>query len=199
MTPTLGYWARKILHLVINTVIAVAALLVSPDWIKPLVVAGFVLVLVFESVRLKTEAKKIVEEAVGPLFKTEEAIEYSGLFWAAVGALIIALFAEPLAISYGFAILAVCDSFASMVGRLAGRRPFFRNKTLPGSITCFIGAFVVSAFYVYAFSLPLPWLAVSLGAAGIITLMEVFSFPFDDNFTIIISASFLMHGLLLYV
>lgn len=199
MTPTLGYWARKILHLLINGGIAIAALLVAPSLVKPLTVAGFIAVLMFESIRLKTEAKKLVQDAVGPLFKSEEAIEYSGLFWAAVGALIIALFAQPIAISYGFAILAVCDSMASIVGRLAGRRPFFRNKTLPGSIACFIGAFVVTAAYAYFLSLPLPMLPLALGAAGIITLVEVFSFPFDDNFTVIITASFLLHGVLMYV
>lgn len=199
MTPTLGYWARKTLHLLVNGSVAVAAVLVSPPLVRPLTVAGFVLVLVFESIRLKTEAKKLVNDAVGPLFKSEESIEYSGLFWAAVGALIIALFAEPLAISYGFAILAIADSFASAVGRLAGRPPFYRNKTLPGSITCFLAAFAVTFAYVYFLALPLPILAVSLGAAGIITLVETFSFPFDDNFTIIIISSIMMHGVLLYL
>jgi acyl phosphate:glycerol-3-phosphate acyltransferase len=199
MTPTLGYWARKILHLFINGGIAVAALLVTPALVKPLTVAGFIAVLMFESIRLKTEAKKLVQDAVGPLFKSEEAIEYSGLFWAAVGALIIALFAQPLAISYGFAILAVCDSMASVVGKLAARRPFFRNKTLPGSIACFIGAFAVTSAYGYFLGLALPMVPLALGAAGIITLVEVFSFPFDDNFTVIITASFLLHGVLMYV
>lgn len=199
MTPSLGFWARKILHFVVNAAIAVAALLVDPKLIKPLTVVGFILVLMFESIRLKTAAKHIVHDTVGPLFKTEEAIEYSGLFWAAVGALIIALFAQPLALSYGFAVLAVCDSFAGMVGKALSRRPFYRNKTLPGSVTCFVCAFFISVLYVTAFHLPLPLWSFSLGAAGIVTLMEVFSFPFDDNFTVILTASFLLHIVLLYV
>ena len=193
MTPTLGYWARKLLHFILNGAIAAAILFVPSDYVKPLLVAGFICILVFESFRLKTEAKKYVNDAVGTLFKLEEGVEYSGLFWGSLGALIIALFAEPIAISFGFAILALCDSFASMVGRLLDHRPFYRNKTLPGSITCFVCALVVSFIFVLGLSLPLPLWPFCFAVAAIITFVEVFSFPFDDNFTVIVTAAFLMH------
>ena len=113
---TLGFWARKVLHLLLNGSIAIAALLISPDWIKPLTVVGFIAVLVFESARLKTKARRFVHEAVGPLFKREESSSILACF-DCCRALIVALFAEPLAYSYGFAVLAIADFAAAAVGR----------------------------------------------------------------------------------
>lgn len=189
---TLGFWARKVLHLLLNGSIAIAALLISPDWIKPLTVVGFIGVLVFESVRLKTKARRFVHEAVGPLFKREESLEYSGMFWIAVGALIVALFAEPLAYSYGFAILAVADFAAAAVGRSWKSPRYYRNKTVAGALACFCFAAAVTAAFIIVSQLPFPILPSMVLMGGIVTILETFSHPFDDNFLILVSSSFVM-------
>lgn len=190
MTKSLGFWARKIMHVSMNGTIAVLALFVPAMAIRPLTVVGFVLVLVFESLRLKTRAKQYVEDAVGPLFKQEEALDYSGLFWAAVGALIIAQFASQSAYSYGFAILALCDASAATVGKLLHRKPFYLGKTVPGSLMCFVVAFAISFGYASAFVLPVSPYAFAAIMASVITAIEIFSYPFDDNFLILVAAAY---------
>ena len=190
---TLGFWARKLLHLFLNGCIAIAALFVTVPEMKTWTVLGFIAVLIFESVRLKTQYKQFLHETVGPLFKTEEALEYSGMFWAAVGALIIALFARPLAFSYGFAVLAVSDAGAAMVGRLWPYKPFYMNKTVSGAIACFVLSAAVTFVYLHFAHLAYPLLPSMVIMGSIVTLLELFSFPFDDNFLILVSTAFLMN------
>ncbi len=190
MTKSLGFWARKIMHVTMNGSIAILALFVPAMAIRPLTVVGFVLVLVFESLRLKTRAKQFVEETVGPMFKKEEALDYSGLFWAAIGALIIAQFASQTAYSSGFAVLALCDASAATVGKLMHRKPFYLGKTIPGSVTCFIAAFAISFGYATAFQLPVSPFVFAGIMAIIVTAIELFSYPFDDNFLILVAAAY---------
>ena len=189
----LGYAARKVLHVAFNISIGVIILLVPLEWIKPLTVAGFVLILIFESLRLKTRAKSLVQETVGMLFKKEEAIEYSGLFWVGVGALIIALFANPIAISYGFFILALADTAASLAGKAWGHKPFYLNKTWVGSAMFFAIAFLITAFFITLGHFVLPAYTTALLLALLLTLAEAFAYPFDDNFIVLVVATFLMN------
>ncbi len=193
LDKSLGFWARKVLHLLLNGTIAVAALFLPADAIRPLTVAGFVFVLLFESIRLKTRAKQYLNNAVGPLLKAEESLDYSSLFWAAIGALIISQFASREAYSYGFAILAVCDAAAAIVGKLANQKPFYMNKTMAGSIACLVGAFAVSILYATVFALPVGAIAFAIPMAVLITAIELYSYPFDDNFLILVAAAYSFH------
>lgn len=190
LDKSLGFWARKVLHFFVNGGIAIAALSIPVEALRPLTVVGFVLILVFESIRLKTRAKQYVHEAVGPLFKAEEALDYSGLFWASVGALIMALFASQQAYSYGFAILAVCDASAAIIGKWWGQKPFYMNKTFAGSAACLVAAFIVSFVYAQMFALPVPAMAFASSMALILTFIEVYCYPFDDNFLILVAAAY---------
>ncbi|MBI4121910.1 MAG: hypothetical protein HY461_01120 [Parcubacteria group bacterium] len=193
---SLGFWARKVLHLVLVGSIAVAVMLVDVEWIKPLTVIGFIAVLVFESLRLKTQARRFVQDTVGPLFKQEEAVEYSGMFWAGVGALIVALFAQPLAYSYGFAILALADTAAAVTGRLVPTRRYYRNKSVSGAIGCFVTAALVTWFYLQWAGLPFPVLPSVILMGGLATILETYSHPFDDNFLMLVVSSFVMFAAL---
>jgi dolichol kinase len=192
VNKTLGFWARKLLHLSMNGTIAIAALLVQPAVLKPLSVVGFIILLIFESLRLKTRARQYVDDAVGPLFKQEEAVEYSGMFWIGVGALIVALFADPVAYSYGFAVLAIADTAAAMVGKHWPVKRYYRNKTVSGALACFTATALVTAAYIYYVPLPFPLIPSMVFMGGIITVLETFSHPFDDNFLILVVSSFLM-------
>ena len=193
LKTSLGFWARKIMHITMNGAIAVAAFYVPPFAIPPLTVIGFISILVFESLRLKTRARQFVQDTVGPLFKAEEAVEYSGLFWAGLGALVVAQFAAPPAYSFGFAILAVSDASAAVLGKLSGQKPFYMKKTAVGSCACFVAAFIVSLAYASVFPLAFPALVFAATVAGLVTLLEIFSYPFDDNFLILVVASYAFH------
>lgn len=196
---SLGFWARKVFHVGLNGCIAAAVLFLPAIAIPPLTVIGFVIVLVFESLRLKTRAKAFVQETVGPLFKAEEAVEFSGLFWAAIGALLIAQFAENAAYSFGFAILAVSDAGAAIVGKWSGVKPFYMNKSWPGSLACFLLAFLVAFFYAVFWLVSMPAFLFAIIVAAAVTAIEIFSYPFDDNFLIPIVSSYLFHLALTWV
>lgn len=193
LKTSLGFWARKIMHITMNGAIAAAAFYVPPFAIPPLTVIGFISILVFESLRLKTRARQFVQDTVGPLFKAEEAVEYSGLFWAGLGALVVAQFAAPPAYSFGFAILAVSDASAAVLGKLSGQKPFYMKKTAVGSCACFVAAFIISLAYASVFPLAFPALVFAATVAGLVTLLEIFSYPFDDNFLILVVASYAFH------
>lgn len=188
----LGFWARKVLHILLNGTVAIAALFVPPQSLVPLTVAGFIAILLFELLRLKTEARRLVYDAMGPLFKKEEKVEYSGLFWAAIAALILSLFAQPLAYSYAFAILAVADSSAAIVGKAVHMKPFYRKKTAVGSFACFLAAASVTAVYIIVAQLPFPFLPSLILMGTLVAVLEMFSHPFDDNFLILVFSGFVM-------
>lgn len=193
LKTSLGFWARKIMHITMNGAIAIAVFWVPQLAIAPLTVIVFISILVFESLRLKTRAKQFVQDTVGPLFKKEEALDYSGLFWAGVGALVISQFAEVAAFSYGFAILAVSDASAAVLGKWSGQKPFYMKKTAVGSVACFFAACAISLLYASLFPIGLPVLAFALIMATLITLLEIFSYPFDDNFLILVVAAYAFH------
>ncbi len=86
-----GFVGRKILHVFVNLSFAIYAFLVPVDWILPTAVLGFIFVFVFDFIRLNTKAKKIVHDAVGPLFKKKGSFQASGLFWAGGAAMMGAL------------------------------------------------------------------------------------------------------------
>lgn len=181
------------LHIVVNLLLAGVALFIPAKFIPSLAVAGFIAIFLFEFIRINTGAKKYVDETVGPLFKKKESFQASGLFWVAVAALIIALFAAPNEIAYGFAVLALADPAAAIGGRLIPSRRLYRRKTFSGLMSAFAVAALVSLVFAYMYvpaRIALGW-ALILGI--LIALLEMYSHPFDDNFTILLFATTVMH------
>lgn len=190
--PKANLYARKAFHILAAVSIGFFALLVPRTLIHYVAVFGFIAVFIFEFIRLNTSAKKMVEDTVGPLLKRREFAEATGLFWLVVAALIVDLFAAPVSIAYGFFVLGLADSGASISGHLFPSRRLYRKKTLAG----FLAFFLIAAFISLLFGLSLvplqillPW---AVAAGFFLALVEMFSHPFDDNFTIMLIATSLL-------
>lgn len=84
------------------------------------------------------------------------------------------LFSKPVAIAT-LLFLSVGDTIAYFVGTKFGKISLTRDKTLEGSVACFILCIVISFF------IPgLPLLVLICGAIGA-SLVELFPFGVDDN------------------
>lgn len=184
-----NFLARKFFHILMAVVAGVFVLLAPEELIIYVAVLGFIAVFLFEFIRLNTSAKDMLNEAVGPLLKSKEYVEASGLFWLVVAALISVLYASPMSVAYGLFILGFADSAASIGGRYIPSRKLYRNKTLAGTVSCFSAAALVSLIFglsLFSSAIILPW---AIGMAFILALAEMFSHPFDDNFTIMLTAT----------
>lgn len=189
----LGFASRKLIHLLLNGSVGIFAFFAPAEWILPAGIGGFIIVFLFDFIRLNTSARKIVHDTMGPLFKKNESFQASGLFWAGVAALIAALYADKTIIAYAFAILAICDPAAGMLGKYTKSRRLYRSKTLNGVLLFFVTATAISMFFsLTVFSIPYP-ISWALVMGFILALVEMYSHPFDDNFTILLFAAVLAH------
>ena len=80
--------------------------------------------------------------------------------------------------------LALGDASAALVGKRIGKRKIFWEKTLEGSLACFLVCFIIGLFF---FKLPLA-LAGALAAA----IIELFPWALNDNFWMPIIAAFVL-------
>lgn len=191
-----GFISRKIFHLMTGVSLAIVTSYVEPHKLIWYALAGFLMIIGFEIIRLKTMAKRYVNGAIDYLLKRKERGKFNGVFWGSFAVLIAALFVNPFALSYAFAVLAFADPSAALVGRFSSSRNIHYQKTLNGSLAFFIAASSVSFFYLSIIYYPYI-LIVSVIMGGILTLVEMFSDPLDDNFTVILIASILMTALLI--
>lgn len=88
----------------------------------------------------------------------------------------IALFAKPIAIA-ALSFIIVGDSFAAVIGRRFGRIKI-GNKSLEGSLGCFLGTTLVAVF-----SPGIP-LVIGLLGAVVATLVEAWPMGVDDNVSV---------------
>lgn len=105
--------------------------------------------------------------------------------WANLGIFLSFLLFGREGALVGVLVLAVGDAFAGFVGRHWGRTKM-GDKSLEGSLAFFLSSFVVL--------LPLTGLFQALVIALVCSLVELL--PFEDNFTVPLSASLLYHMLL---
>jgi dolichol kinase/phosphoserine phosphatase len=176
--PTRNDVLRKIIH-ALGFFVPVIAGLVG----VPIVAVSIILVLAFYALSeyLRTEGKKM------PLINliTRRAASQNELYqlvlapvYYAVG-ILLTLLIFPAPASYAaIAIFALGDSAASLFGRYYGHTllPFNRDKTLEGSLTGFLFAFLAGAFFVS------PLFAVAGAAVAI--FIEYLPLPVNDNLSI---------------
>lgn len=190
--PKTNIIARKLFHLSATVIAGIFVLLSPQDWIIFAAVAGFILVFLFEFIRLNTVASTVVNETVGPLFKKKEFVEASGLFWLTIAALIAVLFASPLAVAYGLFVLGFADTSAALGGTLYPSRKLYRRKTLAGFISFFIVASLISFIFALMFVPVQTAIVLGLVLGILLAVVEIFSHPFDDNFTIMLFGTTLL-------
>ena len=96
----------------------------------------------------------------------------------------IALFSKPIAIA-ALSFIIVGDSFAAVIGRKFGRIKI-GNKSLEGSLGCFLGTVIV-AFIV-------PGIPLSIGILGAVvaTIVEAWPMGVDDNVSVPLMSGLIM-------
>ena len=150
---------------------------------------AFALVLTLDLIRLtKPSTNEVVKRIFKPfaifmryIAKKEELRDFSGTTYSLMGCLIIvALMPKVVGIT---AILfnIFGDLFATIVGKTIGKVKIVNNKTLEGSIACFVSMFLVVLWS--HFKLFLPWIP-GLAGAFIGTVIELVALKLNDNLTI---------------
>ena len=129
-----------------------------------------------------------------PIMRRSEIDSFSGIPFYALGvALSCFLYNEHIAvISILFLIFA--DPIASIVGVYLSKGRIFPNKTLEGTIACFVVCFFVVIFYCRVFDFTegafIPFALLAAIAGAVAELLSAFNI--DDNFTIPVVAGGLM-------
>ncbi|NCO28857.1 MAG: hypothetical protein COS15_04350 [Caldiserica bacterium CG02_land_8_20_14_3_00_36_38] len=179
---------RKLYRLVLLLVV-----IIYYYWPKKYVILSvsiaFALVLTLDLIRLtKPSTNEVVKRIFKPfaifmryIAKKEELRDFSGTTYSLMGCLIIvALMPKVVGIT---AILfnIFGDLFATIVGKTIGKVKIVNNKTLEGSIACFVSMFLVVLWS--HFKLFLPWIP-GLAGAFIGTVIELVALKLNDNLTI---------------
>lgn len=117
----------------------------------------------------------------------KERVHLNGATWITLSAFIlIALFPKMIAIT-AFAMVSVSDTVAALVGRAFGRHRF-GEKSLEGSLACFVSAVAIAAV-VPRLLLPA---GIAMAAAGTIAeavVLRIAGFKIDDNITVPLAAA----------
>jgi dolichol kinase len=179
-----GFVTRKVFHILINGTVAGIAYFINPELVFPVTAGFFVLVVLFELIRLKTAARKEINNKIRTILKKKERKTLTGVFWISAGSLVVAPIATPFTFSYAFAVFALSDPLAALVGRFRPSRQFYRGKTINGTAVFLVTSFFISFFYLLRNTEPEKAAVSSLILAPILTAVEVFSYPLDDNFTL---------------
>jgi len=160
-----------------------------------LIVMGlFVVILSGELLRLRfpTINEKIIK-IFGGVIRSHEVDRVTGTpyYVGAVG-VAIALFPEPVAI-LSILYLAWGDPISSLFGVLYGKEKLFRNKSVQGTMACFIVCTCMSLFY-FSISGIAPGRVVLFSLLGgmVAAVAEILPLNIDDNFSIPMISGFFM-------
>ncbi|MGD8726119.1 MAG: hypothetical protein PVH40_00670 [Gemmatimonadales bacterium] len=169
MSAGTAVWLRRVLHMG-----SAACLLCVPfgSWgtFRAIVIAGAVLAVGFEAVRLNVPSVHAWLERWVPVFRQAEARRPSGAMWLAVGYATAALFPEP-GPAAGVLVAAFADPAASWVGGTGSRSG---GKTWRGTV---VHLGVALAVLLLA-GLPLERVVM---ASVVGTALERWPGPFNDN------------------
>ena len=145
-----------------------------------------IIALVIEIVRLEHKTfKRIFFNIFGIMLRKHEIHNFTGATYLMISAMLcIAFFPSDIAfVSISF--LAIGDTLAALIGIPFGKRKILgTNKSLEGSIACFVGTFVFALLFLNPI--------VALTGAFVATIAELSRFPVDDNIKIPISSGLLM-------
>jgi len=147
---------------------------------KPLVLQIMALVIVLvvigETIRLNTPSiNKWVLKVLGGVHRKDEANQLSGLLWTISGSFFtMLLFPDKHIVMASLLYLAFGDAFAALIGRRHGKNKILNNKTIEGSIACFLVCLIIGLFF-------LDW-RLALWGALVATTIEILPWPLNDNF-----------------
>jgi len=181
--------ARKSIHLSSLGIPFVYLRIPHETGMAILAVMTLVSVIIDAAMHYHTPTRTLMFKLVGPLLRGHERQRdrflLTGASWVLIAAFItLAVFPTIVAVT-AFTVLIVSDTFAALIGRRYGRLPFL-DKSVVGTVTFIITAWVVVVFYdvVYA----LPWTFLLAGAVGSVVggIIEAGSIRLrlDDNLSI---------------
>ncbi len=144
-----------------------------------LLLAALVISLVIEFHRFWQKSfRKTFHRVFGRILRKHEMKDFTGATYLLFSSMLCVAFFEPLVASVSIAFLSIGDTFAAMIGMNFGKRKFIRvNKSLEGSLACFVSCLVFGIFW-----LKHPWLAL-IGALTA-TVAELANVHLDDNLKI---------------
>lgn len=151
---------------------------------------AFVLWLLIDLQRQKKpELQMVVNKFLGDLFRDSEAKTLSGATYLGIGMLLTAiLFSKQTAIM-AMAILAICDSVASLIGLKYGQLRI-ENKTLEGAAGFFMSGLLVVCIMVWLFNFKGIFLWENIVALAITTIAELYAKKLKLNDNILIPLVF---------
>ncbi len=141
--------------------------------------------------------RRVMLALVGPLLRSHELREdkfhLTGASWVLIAATSTFLVFPTIIGVTAFTVLIVSDTFAALVGRRFGRRPFL-DKSVVGTVTFIITAFIVVLSYAGIFDLPWTFLVAGFiaGCAGGVAEAGSIRLRLDDNISIPYSFALVM-------
>jgi dolichol kinase len=129
------------------------------------------------------------------LLRTHEKKRITGTGYYLLSSLLsISLFKKELAITC-LSFLILGDMFAAIIGTRYGRTKLIEEKSLEGSLACFIVCMVIGLFVTWLFPTHLNLPIIVIGAFTA-TIVELLPLGFDDNLTIPLISGLVMEILI---
>jgi len=183
-----GIKLRKFLHL-LTAIIPVIYIYLSRKEILLLLFSLTIISYLIDILRLEVKPLgnffyRIFEKL---LWEKEKKIFTGASTYVLSAFLSVFLFSKPIAIT-ALLFLSVGDTVAYFVGTRIGRISLYGEKTLEGSLSCFLVCVVISLF-IHG----LPIAALVFGAVGA-SLVELFPFGVDDNLLLPLVSGLIMES-----
>jgi dolichol kinase len=144
------------------------------------------LALIVEIARLEHRTfKKIFYSIFGIMLRKHELHEFTGATYLLISTLLcIAFFPKDITF-VTLSFLAIGDTLAAIIGISFGKRKLLHtNKSLEGSLACFVSTFIFALFFLHPF--------IALVGAISATVAEFSKIPVDDNLKIPLMAGLIM-------
>jgi len=129
------------------------------------------------------------------LLRTHEKQKITGTGYYLLSSLLSVLFFEKELAIACLSFLILGDMFAAIIGTRFGRTKIFANKSLEGSLACFVVCLVIGLFVAWLFPAHLNPKIVAIGALTA-TIVELLPLGIDDNLTIPLISGLVMQILI---
>lgn len=186
-------YRRNVFHVTCGvTVVTLTELLPTRGWLIALPLAFAVFAWGCEiSRRIWPSVNDRLMRLFGGVAHALERHRVNSSTWFVTALVLLGLFAPRFAAATGIAVLGLADPAAALVGRRFGRTKIHANRSLEGTLTFFVVAFLAAmAVLTLRHPAPLGALALTAAAAAFVgALTELYTDKLDDNFTIPLAAA----------
>ena len=176
MTDPRGEAARKTLHIALSAVAALVVWIATPVVAATVLAAATLVALAVEAARqLDGGFGAAFQRRLGGMLREREARRLTGATTLSLGYTVAAVALPGAPALAGILFTGVADALAAVVGRRLGRTRYPGGKSLEGTV-----AFATAAF-VLALGIPGIGVAVAAAVALVLSVIEAFTLPVDDN------------------